>query len=171
MVGLIAAYLAAFTAANLAIWNYGPSAVPWVSFFLIGFIITTRDMLHEHWADDRLSLFVGMGTLILGGGVISYIFNQDALPIAVASVVAFAVSEAVDAVVYHGLLVKQVPFLGRVNVSNVFNAVLDSVIFVTLAFGFSLTIVALQVAAKIAGGFVWSLLYAHFRTRREPARV
>ena len=47
----------------------------------------------------------------------------------------------------------------RVNGSNVFSAAVDSAVFPTLAFGVFLPWVILgQFAAKVAGGFVWSMI-------------
>lgn len=162
---MIALYLGAVVAANLIIAHVGPAAVPAVSFALVGFVITARDRNHDRWADDPRKLTLYMGGLILAGGALSAAVNIDALPIAIASAVAFAASEAVNALAYHPMLRRGVPWLARVNLGNVPNAVVDSVLFVTLAFGFAPGIIALQVAAKILGGAMWSLLLA----RRRPA--
>jgi queuosine precursor transporter len=158
---LILLYLGAFATANIAINEFGPSAVPIVSFLLVGFIITTRDVLHERWTGD--GLVWRMAALVAGGGALSVALNIEALPIAIASMVAFTASETANALVYHPMLQREVPFLARVNLGNVVNAVVDSVLFVTLAFGFLLPIIALQVAAKILGGALWSSVYAASR--------
>jgi uncharacterized PurR-regulated membrane protein YhhQ (DUF165 family) len=47
----------------------------------------------------------------------------------------------------------------RSNISNVAGAAVDSLVFPTIAFGVLMPhIVAMQFFAKIAGGFIWSLL-------------
>lgn len=149
-----ALYVAAAAAANLIIAAYGPPAVPVVSFLLVGFVITTRDRLHDEWHGDLLAL--RMVCLVAAGAAVTFAINAEALPIAIASTVAFGASEAVNALVYEPLRRRGVGWYARVNSGNVANAITDSVLFVTLAFGFSLRIVVLQVAAKVLGGAVWS---------------
>jgi queuosine precursor transporter len=159
-------YVGAAAAANLLIAQFGPPAVPVVSFLLVGFIMTTRDRLHDAWQGRRLS--GRLGVLIAAGSLVSYLVNADAAPIAIASAVAFAVSESVNALVYQPMLARGVPWLTRVNAGNVPNALLDSMIFVTLAFGFAPGIIAAQVAAKVLGGAVWSIALSRRRELRSP---
>jgi uncharacterized PurR-regulated membrane protein YhhQ (DUF165 family) len=62
----------------------------------------------------------------------------------------------VDAVIYS--LLGKYPRWLRINGSNVPSAAVDSILFPTLAFGSFLPLVTLgQFAAKVAGGFVWSI--------------
>ena len=98
-----------------------------------------------------------MLALIVTAGTISYALNPAAGFIAIASVAAFCVANLVDAIAYHFL--RNRSFLQRSNGSNAAGALADSLIFPTLAFGgFLPEIVALQFAAKVAGGFVWSFV-------------
>src|SRR5690606_32521591 len=126
---------------------------------------TTRDGLHELWRGrglwPRMLLLVGCGSLL------SYLLNADSGPVAVASMVAFAAAGLADAVVYQVLL--QSPRFVRVNTSNVVAAAVDSLIFPTLAFGALMPGIVLgQFAAKVLGGYVWSLLLRR-RLWQEPA--
>ena len=71
---------------------------------------------------------------------------------------AFLAAGVVDAIVYQRLL-KKSRFV-RVNGSNVFGALIDSLVFPTVAFGAFLPLIVLgQFAAKVSGGFVWSLVF------------
>jgi queuosine precursor transporter len=111
-----------------------------------------------------------MGGLILAAGLLSFAINQDAGIIAVASVVAFTVSQMLDALVYQKMIRFQ--RWKRVNSSNAVGAGADSLIFPTIAFGgFMLEIVALQFAAKIAGGFVWSLILDSLSRHPDNAKA
>lgn len=158
---LIALYLAAIVGANLSIAIFGPAFSILNAFLLIGLTLATRDRLHDAWGQ---SVGRNMAALIAVGGLLSYALNAGAGRIALASVAAFAVSEALDAAVYH--LRRHRPYLIRSNTSNLFGAAADSIIFPVLAFGgFPLAIIAGQFAAKVAGGFVWSLLLS-WRTGR-----
>jgi queuosine precursor transporter len=148
-------YVAAAAAANLTIAHFGPRAVPLVSFLLVGFVMTTRDRLHDAWQGRSLGLRLGL--LIAAGSAVSYAVNADAATIAIASAVAFAASETINGLVYQPLLARGVPWLKRVNIGNVPNALTDSLLFVTLAFGFAPVIIGAQVVAKVGGGAVWSL--------------
>ena len=159
ILGLAVLYVVAAAVANLITAHFGPPAVPFVAFFLVGFVMTTRDRLHDAWQGKNLG--VRLGLLIAAGSALSYLINVDAANIAIASAVAYAASETVNTLVYKPMLARGVPWMTRVNVGNFPNAVTDSVLFVTLAFGFAPTVIAWQVAAKVVGGGVWSLVLAH----------
>lgn len=150
---LTIAYLAAIVAANLITARFGPAASVLNAFLFIGLNLSARDSLHDRWgkATPRNMLL-----LIVAGGLLSYLLNSGAGKIALASVLAFALSECVDAVVYQ--LNRHRPYLIRSNTSNVFGAAVDSVVFPVIAFGgFPIEIIALQFVAKVLGGFIWSL--------------
>jgi uncharacterized PurR-regulated membrane protein YhhQ (DUF165 family) len=149
---LVFLYLAAIVAANWIISVLGPTSSIFTAFALIGLVITTRDRLHDAWGKN---LKRNMGALILAGSAISYLLGGGVQQIAIASGVAFLISESVDALVY--TLLRQRPWLERVNGSNVVSAAVDSVLFPLLAFGGFLPIVTLgQFAAKVFGGAIWS---------------
>jgi uncharacterized PurR-regulated membrane protein YhhQ (DUF165 family) len=114
--------------------------------------------LHEAWKGR--GLFPKMALLIGAGSALSWMFNADAGRIAVASFAAFAMAGTADAVTYHLLLKRGKARFLRVNGSNVASAAVDSVAFPALAFGFPLLfgVMAGQFAAKVGGGFVWSIV-------------
>lgn len=164
---LVALYLAAIVAANLSVAYFGPYASIINSFVFIGLDITTRDALHERW--EGKNLWGKMALLILAGSVLSWLLNRDAGRIALASFAAFAAAGAADTVVYH--LMRHRPKLWRVNGSNAVSAVVDSVVFTTVAFGsFMPLIVGGQVLAKVAGGYVWALLLDRVYWRRAQTQ-
>jgi queuosine precursor transporter len=154
-------YVAAAAGANLLAAEFGAAIVPFTAFVLIGFVMTTRDALHDAWQGRQLTLRLGL--LIALGSLVSYLINADAARIAIASATAFAASETVNAIVYQPMLRRGVPWMVRVNTGNVPNAVTDSVLFVSLAFGFLWWVIAAQVLAKVAGGFVWSVVIGRWR--------
>lgn len=148
---LIAVYVAAMVTANTLVWWLGPWFSPVNSFLLIGLDLTLRDMMQERFNKWQLA------GVILVGGAITWAVNPAAKHIAIASAVAFLVSAVADWATYNALRSK--PWLVRSNGSNVVGAAVDSVIFPTLAFGSFLPhIIALQFAAKVAGGAVWSFI-------------
>ena len=157
----VALYLAAIIAANQIIAYYGPPAVIYVAFFLIGLTLVVRDRLHDAFADQRL---VKMAALIAAGSILSYVLNADAGRIALASFLAFAAAETSDALLYHTMRGRA--WMERSNASNVIGAALDSIVFVTVAFGWSWTIIFGQFTAKVAGGLLFSFLLA--RRVRAP---
>jgi queuosine precursor transporter len=151
----VVVYLAAIIAANLSVATFGPTSVYVNAFLFIGLTLTTRDRLHEHWQGRHLTL--KMGTIILTGGLASWLLNQDAGTIAIASVSAFIVAESVDTLVYHRL--RHQPWVAKANGSNLFGALADSIVFPTIAFGSLMpVVVAGQFTAKVVGGFCWVLL-------------
>lgn len=161
--GLVALYLGVIVAANQIIAANGKTVVLYVGAGLVAFNLVSRDRLHDLFADHRV---LKMGALILAGSAVSYIVNGNAATarIAEASAVAFLGSESLDAVTY-GLLHKR-PWLERSNTSNVLSATADTLIFFQLAFGsvpFELAFA--QIACKVAGGYVYSVLLQRRRDR------
>lgn len=150
---LVGAYLAAIVAANLLVAS-DPSWVYVNGFLFIGLDLTTRDVLHDRWGSRRV-LYLAL--LVLAGSVISYLLNDDAQRIAIASAVAFAAAFTTDAVIY--ARVRYLPWLERANLSNVPAAVVDSIVFPLIAFAGPLDwkVVLGLAAAKIGGGAVWAL--------------
>lgn len=158
------AYVVAITAANLSVAAFGPWISPLNALVLIGLDLSLRDYLHDRW--QGAWLWPRMLGLIATGGFVSFALNPAAGRIAAASCAAFVISGIVDAAAYH--LLRSRPYLERSNGSNVFGAAVDSALFPTLAFGvFIPTIVALQFAAKIGGGFLWSLALSWATGKRK----
>ena len=156
-------YLSALVLANLSVATFGPAVTPINAFLLIGLDLSLRDYLHERWQHNRL--WLRMLGLIAAAGALSYLLNPASGIIAIASVVAFTVSGLVDTVVYHQL--RRKPYLLRSNTSNSVAAGVDSILFPTIAFGGFLPVIVLgQFAAKVAGGFLWSLLLSRLAARR-----
>ncbi len=154
-------YLAAIVAANLAVARFGPGSSIIIAFLFIGLDLTLRDRLHDSWRGNGLAW--RMGLLIATGGAISYLLNVNAGRIAIASTVAFAGAATVDAIVYHFL--RDRPFMVRANGSNVPAAAVDSILFPTIAFGGWMPWIVLgQFAAKVGGGFLWSLILRKGKT-------
>lgn len=153
-------YLAAIVAANLTVAMWGPSMTIVNAFLFIGLDLTSRDKLHDAWHGN--GLVWKMALLIAAGSVISYLLNQNAAQIALASFVAFACAAVADTVTYH--LLRRRVWWQRVNGSNVVSAAVDSVLFPTIAFGALLPAIVLgQFVAKVAGGAVWSWLLSYVR--------
>lgn len=146
-------YIAALVGANLSVAAFGPAVTPLNAFLLIGLDLTLRDRLHDAWKGSLWR----MGLLIGAAAGLSYLLNPASGQIALASFVAFAAAGVADWLAYSAL--RRLPWLARANGSNVVGAGVDSIIFPTLAFGSLMPgIIALQFAAKVGGGFVWSLV-------------
>jgi uncharacterized PurR-regulated membrane protein YhhQ (DUF165 family) len=151
----VALFLALIAAANIITGSVGPSAAPYVAFGAVGPALSLRDSLHERWSGRNLALRM-LGLVVLGG-LISFIAAPPVAMIAVASVVAFAASLLTDTVVY-GLL-RNTALHTRVNVSNASSALVDSFVFLNIAFGGApLALVFIQFVAKVAGGALWLAL-------------
>jgi hypothetical protein len=162
---MIGMYLTAIVAANLLVAAYGPSVTVLNAFLFIGLDITARDGLHEAWQNE--GLWWKMLLLIASGSLLSALLNADATQIALASFLAFAGAGAADTVVYH--LLRDRARMLKINGSNVVSAAVDSVLFPALAFGFPLLIPVMigQFVAKVAGGFVWSIILRGLEPRNR----
>ncbi len=153
---LILVYLVAIIAANMSVAIFGPVSTIFNAFFLVGLDLTTRDGLHEMWKGR--TFIWKMGGLICVGSIITVLLNRDAMQIAIASTVAFAGAAVVDTVVYW--LMGDRARIFKSNGSNLFSSATDSLLFPTIAFGvFMPTVVIGQFVAKVAGGFLWSLVF------------
>jgi len=149
---LIVGYLIAIVTANLVVAAFGPSASVLTAFCLIGLVITARDRLHDRWGDN---LRRNMGALILTGSALSWMLGGGVQRIAIASAIAFLISETVDALLYHYL--RDRSWYHRVNGSNSVSALVDSILFPWLAFGGVMPLITLgQWIAKVFGGAIWS---------------
>lgn len=151
---LVFFYVAMVVVANWTVALWGPSVAVLNAFLLIGPVMTIRDVLHKAWgANVRSRMFVLIGFASL----ISWALNPASGRIAFGSFLAFAASEAIDYLIYVGL--QQHQFLVRSNWSNIGGAIVDSVVFMGVAFGVFIPEVFIgQIVAKIVGGFVYSLM-------------
>ena len=160
----VGGYLIAVVLANLGVYYLGPRWVPVIGFVAIGFDLTCRDLIHEAWHGRRLAL--RMGLLIGAGSALTVLIHPQAGRVAWASLLAFGLSAVADSAIFEMLFHRA--RLVRINGSNVGGAMVDSVVFPTVAFGmFMPWIVAGQFLAKVAGGFLWSLVL----TRRHHAAI
>jgi hypothetical protein len=156
---VIGAYLMAAVAANITVHYFGPAAMPVIAFLLIGLDLSSRDYLHEAWEGKKLGL--KMLALIGGGSALTFLVNREAERVAVASFLAFASAGASDAVTYAAL--KGRARLLKVNGSNLISALVDSAVFPAVAFGiFNIETIAAQYAAKVGGGFFWSIILERY---------
>lgn len=157
-------YLTAIVAANLSVTMFGPVAVIPNSLILIGLDLSCRDALHDRWSGRGLPW--RMAALIAAGSVLSWLLNRNAGPIALASFCAFAAAATVDTLMYSWL--HRQNWIVRSNGSNIPAAITDSAVFVLMAFGpAAAALIPLQVAAKVFGGAVWSVVLR--RVRRAAA--
>lgn len=151
----IAIYIAALVSANLLVAWLGPWFSPFNALVLIGLDLSLRDKLHDAWQGKGLTWRIG--GLITAAGAISYLLNPSAGMIAIASVTAFCAAMAADSIAYQFL--RRYGWMARANGSNMAGAIVDSIIFPTLAFGgFIPERVLAQFIAKIIGGAAWAYL-------------
>lgn len=146
-----AAFVASVWLANWLVVRYGVVSIGFgleapAGVFAAGLAFTLRDLVQRTLgrpvvvlaivAGCGLAYWVGAGGTVPGGLV----------PLAVASAVAFVVSELADLGVYSPL--QERSFVGAVVVSNTVGVLVDSALFLWLAFG-SLVFVEGQVVGKL----------------------
>lgn len=161
---VITSYLSAIVLANYLITVFGQAALPWVAFSLIPFDLIARDLMQDRWQGERV--FRKMVWLIFAGAVISWTTGTGSLKINIASLSAFIIAGAIDALTYQWMIRRGRVF--RINAATLTAAITDSIIFVTIAFSaINWRLVCLQIAMKLAGGLVWSLLLYRFFSKKE----
>ena len=146
----VAGYLLTVVAANVVSVHWSPLAsggllIPAGTVFA-GMSLTLRDLVHDVCGPRG----VAAGTVV-GAGISATLASPQ---IAVASVVAFTFSEVLDAVVY--ARVRHRTRLGAAAVSNAVGLVVDTAVFVPLAFG-DVAVVPGQIVGK-TGATVCTLL-------------
>lgn len=147
---LIALYAAAIVCANLLVAKFGPSITPVNAFFLIGLDLALRNYLQL-----RMNRYQ-MAAMILGTGCLSYAVNPATGMIAVASGIAFTLAALADWATFNTVTGK---WMVRNFAGNSVGAIVDSVVFPTIAFGSLMpAIVLAQFLAKVAGGTAWGYL-------------
>ena len=122
-------YLGSIVLANVLVHMYGIITVLGLSFpagaAVIGLTFSFRDLLQQK--HGKWGCWIWMGAAM----VITFFFNQK---LAVASVSAFVVSELIDWGIF---TYSKKPFQQRIILSNLFGTPIDSIIFITLAFGWN----------------------------------
>jgi len=150
LIAAIIVYAIAMTLANLSIAIFGVWVSPINAFLFIGLDLALRD-----WLQMQIKAWQ-MAALIVISGALTYAFNQNAGMIAVASAASFTLAALADWAVFSKVTGS---WFKRANVSNFAGAAVDSVVFPTIAFGVLMPeIIVLQFAAKIVGGYFWSVL-------------
>lgn len=144
-------YVVALCAANYSASMFGAGITPVNAFILIGLDLVLRDKLHDAYG------FLGACGIAMAASAISWATNPAAATIAMASAASFATASIADGSVYHWL--RGESYMVRSNSSNAAGAIVDSVVFPTIAFGVLMPeIIAAQFLAKCTGGFLWSAL-------------
>ncbi|WP_231500200.1 VUT family protein [Saccharothrix sp. NRRL B-16314] len=130
-VAAMVGYLPSVVAANVASVLWPPMLVAGLlvpaGTLFAGAALTARDLLH-----DTLGVHGVAAGIVVGAGLSAALASPQ---LAVAGVVAFTASEVLDALVYVRL--RRHSRLGAVAASNAVGLVVDSVLFVPLAFGSS----------------------------------
>ncbi|MFF7750510.1 VUT family protein [Streptomyces sp. NPDC007971] len=155
-----AAYMATIPAANITLHRYGIVSVGFgvkapAAVFLAGPALVLRDLVQ--WALGRKAAIIAL----VFGVILSFVAADPA--VALASAVAFAVSEAADMAVFSRLTPH---WVRAVFAGGVVGILLDSLLFLSIAFG-SLDFLGGQIIGKIYGVLLGSLVVA---LRRRAAR-
>lgn len=163
------AYLASILAANYAIAHigqahaFGPHTLPvWPGLdapsgvYVVGVTLVLRDVVQRQLG--KLPTFA----LILAGAGLTALFSPS---LAFASAAAFLIAETVDFGVF-SLTEKRGGFIPAVAASNAVSLVVDSIVFLWLAFG-SLAFVEGQIVGKLWATLAGVAILAAIHARRE----
>ena len=168
---LAAAFVGTVVAANWALDRYGIVPVGFglyapAGVYFAGLAFGIRDALQERGGRTWVV------AAILVGGIVSYVISGGAtvpgglVPIAVASGVAFTLSELADLVVYTPLRRNHWP--SAVVLSNVVGAVFDSALFLWLAFGNLANLTGNVVGKTYMTALALPIVYLARRRRAVP---
>jgi uncharacterized PurR-regulated membrane protein YhhQ (DUF165 family) len=149
---LISLYLISIISANLLLKHFGAYGL-WVSsFLLIPFDFVVRCVFHETWSSKQL--LTRLLLLTLAASFLTFILNQDAKLIAIASVFGFVSAQLGAGIFYQ--LNKGKSLFFKVNISDIIAISFDSIVFQFIAFGNISPIVTTgQIVVKFLGGLMW----------------
>lgn len=157
-------YIATIFSANWAIVTFGmvPVTPSWLfglmapaGVYFAGLAFTFRDLIHE-----TLGRWWVIGAILAGAALSAFVSPQFAL----ASGIAFLVSEAFDFFVYVPLRKRH--WLGAVFASNIVGLIADSALFLFLAFG-SLAFLQGQIVGKLWVTLIFVAILFFVRQRFE----
>lgn len=157
-------FIATVWAANYAVERWGIVSVGFglsapAGVYFAGLAFSLRDLVH-----DQLGRIAVIGA-ILAGALLSYAISPS---LAEASAVAFLLSETADLIVYTPLARKG--WLPAVAASNTVGAIIDSAVFLWIAFG-SLAFLRGQVVGKLEMTLLAILVIAALGKARTPAEA
>jgi len=143
-------YLLSILLGNIAIWQLGIIKIRFLQVpagvIFIGLTFSTRDFMQRHWSD------IGTWAFMILATVITIFMN---IQLAFAAGLSFFFSENVDWAVFKWF---KMPFRRRIVVSNLFSVPLDSIIFITIAFGWIPAVIISQSIIKYLSGLLILLL-------------
>lgn len=139
-------YLLSILLGNLFVGWFGIVKIAGLTFpagvVFVGLTFSFRDFVQKRWGDCACWLWMIIATFI------TFIFNQK---LAMASVIAFGVSEFIDWFLFKYL---KLSLKKRIIWSNLFSGPIDSAIFVTLAFGWFWPAIWGQAVTKYISGLL-----------------
>jgi uncharacterized PurR-regulated membrane protein YhhQ (DUF165 family) len=111
-----------------------------------------RCFFHEQW--KGVELVTKLGLLVCTSSLLTYLINQSAQNIAIASVVGFIASQIFSSIFYQSFIEKS--YFIKVNGSDAVGIIVDSILFQVIAFGYlTVGITISQILLKLLGGFFW----------------
>lgn len=150
---MVLAYIAGVVLVNVGFSHYPD--LDWFWSLLVGGVLTLRDLAQRRWGHAVLLL------MLIGAGLS---FRLGAPAVALASVMAFLISETVDWLVYS---TTRRSFAERVWWSELCSAPVDTAVFLAMAGLWSWPLFAIGVASKVLAG---GLISIGLRARSEVAR-
>jgi len=149
-------YLASILLANWLVHQFGIIDLGWIMFpagaIAIGLTFSARDFVQKHYG--KWGCWIWMITAC----IITYFLNQK---LAIASVAAFLCAETIDWALFS---FTKLPFKKRIILSNVFSTPIDSIVFVSIAFGWFWPAVWGQALVKFASSLIPLLLIKENKT-------
>ncbi len=165
-------YMISIIVGNLLVSYFGIIKFMGLTFptgaILIGLTFSLRDLVQREWGDCKVWYFMLISTLITS--ILSVILSNLSIPpwkVALASAVAFLISEAVDWFVY---LTTKLDIIWRIIISNLFSTPIDSILFVGIAFGtfdFLQPPVYGQAIVKYLSGLIVLPFLIYFRNKNK----
>tara|TARA_R110002153_G_scaffold32752_12_gene99098 strand:+ start:1046 stop:1558 length:513 start_codon:yes stop_codon:yes gene_type:complete len=161
----ISTYLAAFVLANFVVLHFGASGLIFTALFLIPFDFVMRCLFHEQW--KGFELIWKLGSIVMIASILTFLINRDSINIALGSMFGFIAAQIIAGIFYQ-LMIKRSYFV-KVNGSDFFAIISDSIVFQLIAFSFiDINITVSQTILKIIGGLFWYwIIFKKFKIQNK----
>lgn len=148
----ISLYLLAFVFSNFIVLWFGQYGLIFTALFLIPFDFVMRCIFHETWKGKEL--VIKLGGIVSAASLITLIININTLNIALGSFWGFLSAQIVAGIFYQFNINKS--YFIKVNGSDLFAIIADSIMFQLVAFqSINTTVTLSQITLKVLGGLFW----------------
>jgi uncharacterized PurR-regulated membrane protein YhhQ (DUF165 family) len=156
-------YIFSILLANLFVSYFGIIKIAGLTFpagvVFVGLTFSFRDFTQRHWGPWKIWFFILISTII------TFFMNRQ---VAIASVSAFLIAETIDWLVF---TITKKEFVHRIWISNTLSTPIDSIAFVTIAFGWNWDAIWGQALIKYLSSLLVIPVIWYYNSKRKTKLI